>query len=55
MTNGRLLYAALLLLALSGSARAISSQTGTSGAQFLKLGAGARAGGMADSFSAISA
>jgi hypothetical protein len=37
---------------LSAPAHAANT-AGTSGAQFLKLGAGARAGGMADSFSAI--
>lgn len=40
-------------LALSGPARAMSTQAGTAGAQFLKLGAGARAGAMADNFSAL--
>jgi hypothetical protein len=49
-----LLAALVLLLALGGSARALDPQAGTSGAQFLKLGSGARAGGMADSFSAVS-
>lgn len=43
---------ALLVLA-GGRAAAASSAAGTSGAQFLKLGAGARAGAMADSFTAI--
>jgi hypothetical protein len=43
---------AVLLLA-AAPARAINSNAGTSGAQFLKLGAGARAGAMADSFSAV--
>lgn len=46
----RLLLALLLLT--PGWAAALSSKAGTSGAQFLKLGAGARAGGMADSFAA---
>lgn len=41
------------LLAFSAPAWAVSQQAGTAGAQFLKLGAGARAGGMADSFSAL--
>ncbi len=50
----RTMILALALLAiLSSSARAVSSQAGTSGAQFLKLGAGARAGGMADAFTAV--
>jgi len=43
--------AALLVLLLGGSAGAASR--GTSGAQFLKLGAGARAGAMADAFTAV--
>lgn len=48
------LLAALLLLSLgAASARATSPNAGTSGAQFLKLGSGARAGGMADAFSAV--
>jgi hypothetical protein len=34
-------------------ARALDARAGTSGAQFLKLGAGARAGGMADNFAAL--
>ena len=34
-------------------ARAINSNAGTSGAAFLKLGAGARAGGMAEAYSAL--
>jgi hypothetical protein len=47
--------AALLLTVLlaAGSASAKSSTVGTSGAQFLKLGAGARAAGMSDAFTAI--
>lgn len=45
-----ILAAWLAFLALPAYA---AKTTGTSGAQFLKLGAGARAGGMADSFSAI--
>jgi hypothetical protein len=49
----RLLVVALLLLAAWPAAAAINGQAGTSGAQFLKLGAGGRAGAMADSFSAI--
>lgn len=48
------LYSALLLaLLLSTPASAKSSAAGTSGAQFLKLGAGARAGAMADAFTAV--
>jgi hypothetical protein len=43
-------FAALLLLAGPASA---ASSGGTSGAQFLKLGAGARAGAMADAFTAV--
>ena len=41
------------VLALSAPAHAMSTQAGTAGAQFLKLGAGARAGGKADSFAAV--
>jgi len=48
--NGAL---AALLLLLSVSASAASSAEGTSGASFLKLGAGARAGAMADAFTAV--
>jgi len=44
---------ALLLLLLAAPARAISNTAGTSGAQFLKLGAGARAAGMGDAFTAV--
>ncbi|MCX5794329.1 MAG: PorV/PorQ family protein [Elusimicrobia bacterium] len=40
-------------LALAAPARAMSTQAGTAGAQFLKLGAGARAGAMADNFAAL--
>ncbi|MDD5302460.1 MAG: PorV/PorQ family protein [Elusimicrobia bacterium] len=49
--NGALLMLALLLPA--GRASAVSSAAGTSGAQFLKLGSGARAGAMGDAFTAI--
>lgn len=49
----RLFIASALLLLASAPARAISADAGTSGAQFLKLGDGARAGAMADSISAI--
>ena len=53
-TDFRRLLLALALLALPALASAgLSGQAGTSGAQFLKLGAGGRAGGMADAFSAI--
>jgi long-subunit fatty acid transport protein len=48
---------AVLLLALSlGAARpaaAVNSMAGTSAAQFLKLGAGSRAGAMAEAYSAV--
>jgi hypothetical protein len=44
---------AAFLLATAIPSRAISADAGTSGAQFLKLGAGARAGAMGDSFAAI--
>jgi len=40
-------------LLLASSASAASSSDGTSGAQFLKLGSGARAGAMGDAFTAI--
>lgn len=46
-------YILLALLLLPSLAAAQSSKAGTSGAQFLKLGAGARAGGMADAFAAV--
>ena len=46
-------YRALLLLLLAAPAVARSTTAGTSGAQFLKLGAGARAGAMGDAFTAI--
>jgi hypothetical protein len=51
----RLLLSAVILSLLSGAAAAASvdPRAGTSGAQFLKLGSGARAGAMADSYSAI--
>jgi len=49
----RPLLTAAAVLALAIPARALSSQAGTAGAQFLKLGAGARAGGMADNFAAL--
>lgn len=49
------LAALLALLALAaGAASATNVNTGTAGAEFLTLGAGARAGGMADAFSAVS-
>lgn len=47
-----LLFAALLA-AWPAWAETVNRQAGTSGAQFLKLGAGARAGAMGDSFSAM--
>lgn len=49
----RLVLAFVLGLGLALPASALNGQAGTSGAQFLKLGAGARAGGMADAFSAV--
>lgn len=49
----RLALAAALVLATAPDARALSSNAGSSGAQFLKLGAGSRAAGMAESYSAI--
>lgn len=53
MRKFQALALSLALAAPAGAADTIDSQAGTSGAQFLKLGAGARAGAMADSFSAI--
>ena len=50
--NSAALLLALLLAAGSASAKS-ASMAGTSGAQFLKLGAGARAAGMSDAFTAI--
>lgn len=44
----------LLLACADGEGAVINKDAGTAGGQFLKLGAGARAGAMADSFSAIS-
>ncbi|TPW21615.1 MAG: hypothetical protein FD126_509 [Elusimicrobia bacterium] len=44
---------ALLLLSLAPAASAKNSQLGTSAAQFLKLGAGSRAGAMGEAYSAI--
>lgn len=44
---------ALGLLLAAGAASAASSSAGTAGATFLKLGAGARAGAMADAFTAV--
>lgn len=44
-----------LVLALAGAGRALAaSNEGTAGAQFLKLGSSARAGGMGDAFTAVS-
>lgn len=48
-----ILLAALMACAAGARAKPVNSQAGTSGAQFLKLGSGARAGGMADSFAAL--
>lgn len=45
----------IILLLAAAPAGAISNRAGTSGAAFLKLGAGARAGGMAESYSAVAA
>ncbi len=53
MRNRNTALLVLALLTLGGPALAASSAAGTSGAQFLKLGAGARAGAMADAFTAI--
>ncbi len=50
--NSALLMLAFLLAAGPASAKS-ASMAGTSGAQFLKLGAGARAAGMSDAFTAI--
>lgn len=41
-----------LLVAAGGNANAINKNAGTSGAQFLKLGAGSRAGAMGEAYSA---
>ena len=43
----------LLILLLAAPASAINNRAGTSGAAFLKLGAGSRAAGMAESYSAV--
>ncbi|TBR18780.1 PorV/PorQ family protein [bacterium] len=48
----RLMLSCALLL-LSASAFAANSQVGTSAAQFLKLGAGSRAGAMGEAYSAV--
>ncbi|MFA6004820.1 MAG: PorV/PorQ family protein [Elusimicrobiota bacterium] len=48
-----ILAGAALALALAAPAQALNARAGTSGAQFLKLGAGARAGGMGDNFAAL--
>ncbi|MFH2203653.1 MAG: PorV/PorQ family protein [Elusimicrobiota bacterium] len=53
MMRHRLLLAAVMLLAAGMPAQAISKNAGTSGSQFLKLGAGSRAGGMGEAFSAV--
>ena len=46
-------FLALALLLLAVPAAAVSNTAGTSGAQFLKLGSGARAAAMGDAFTAI--
>lgn len=48
-----LALAALLLAALAGPARAFQQQTATTGAEFLRLGAGARSLGMGDAATAV--
>lgn len=53
MRNKKAFWLAGALALAAAQAQALNTQAGTSGAQFLKLGAGARAGAMADSFSAI--
>lgn len=52
MSALRLLLACVLLAGAALSARA-QSNAGTSGAQFLKIGAGGRAGAMGDAFTAV--
>jgi hypothetical protein len=52
--TGRLLLGALLAGWLSATARASDKNAGTSGAQFLKIGAGARPTAMGDAFVAVS-
>jgi hypothetical protein len=49
----RLFAGCLLLLAAAAPSWAISSNAGTSAAQFLKLGAGSRAGAMGEAYSAV--
>lgn len=49
----KMLATATAALLLAGPAAAKSASVGTSGASFLKLGAGARAGAMADAFTAV--
>lgn len=49
----RLLLAVVLVGGLGNRAWSVTGQAGTSGAQFLKIGAGARAAGMAEAFSAV--
>lgn len=46
-------FAICALLGAGGAVASSASNAGTSGAQFLKLGAGARAGAMADAFTAV--
>jgi long-subunit fatty acid transport protein len=47
------LLAACALLGAAGASASSAANAGTSGAQFLKLGAGARAGAMAEAFTAV--
>lgn len=49
----RNLFAAVLIAAALAASASAAASRGTSGAQFLKLGAGARAGAMADAFTAV--
>jgi hypothetical protein len=51
--SGLLVIAALGSLLWPCRALALNGEAGTSGAQFLKIGAGARASGMAESFAAV--
>lgn len=55
MTRLAAFFALVLAALLAGGpeARAINGQAGTSAAQFLKLGAGARASGMGEAYSAV--
>lgn len=49
----RLLLLLALVVALAPKARATNASAGTSGAQFLKIGAGSRAGAMGDAYTAL--